>query len=110
MAVTPTRLAQWQPGVTEATVYTVPGTALRVIVTNIIVANVTTTGVALSLSIVPAGGTAGGANRLIPGTTIPANTVVPFDLSTVMNPGDFISAIAGAASSLTVTISGVVQT
>jgi hypothetical protein len=110
MALKPTRLAQFQPAVAETTYFTASAAALYVIVTNIIVANTAATGIALSLSIVPVGSIAGTANRLIPNVNIPAYTVVPFDLATVMNPGDFISTAAATGASLVVTISGVVAT
>lgn len=110
MPQTPKSLAQFVAGLAETTVYGPVPAATTVIVTNIIVANTTTAPVALSLSKVPSGGTAGAANRIIPGTTIPANTMVPIDLSMVLETGQFLSALAAAATSITVTISGVVIT
>lgn len=105
MAYTPKRLAQFVATASEATYYTVPATK-SAIVKNVIVANTSASDRTLSLSIVPSGGSAGNSNRIIPGTNIPAGAVVPFDMTQVMNAGDFISAIASAASSLTLTISG----
>lgn len=105
MAFTPKRLAQFVAATAETSHYTVPATTLAV-VKNVVVANTSTNPVTCSLSIVPAGNVAGVANRVIPGTTIPPGAVVPFDMTQVMAAGDFISAIASVAASLTVTISG----
>lgn len=107
MAFIPKRLAQSAPANTnETTVYTVPG-GLKTIVKNIIVANVTAVAANGSLSFVPNGGAVGDGNRLFKDMSIPANTAVTFDLSQVLNTGDFISIKVGTASALTVTVSGV---
>ena len=104
MAIIEKRLSQFAPDTSERTYYTVPaGTA--VILTNIVVANSSSSPVTLALSLVPAGGVPGNANRLIPGTTIPGNTMIPLDLSSVMAAGDFITAVAGGTG-LAVYISG----
>lgn len=105
MPFTPKRLAQFQAAAAETSHYTVPADTLAV-VKNIVVANTATVDVSLSLSIVPAGGVAGLQNRIVPGLVIPPLSVVPLDVTQVMAVGDFISAIASLASSLTVTISG----
>lgn len=101
----PIRLAQFSPTAVAATYYTVAA-GFYVVVKNIVVANSLTTAVTLQLSLVPSGGTAGLANRIIPGTAIPGLGTVALDLTQVMNAGDFISALAGSANALAVTISG----
>jgi hypothetical protein len=108
MATTPDQLCQFVAALAETTVYGPVAANQRVIVTNIIIANTSASPVALSLSAVPSGGAAGNANRIIPGTTIPANTMVPIDCALVLEAGGFLSALGGAANSITVTISGVV--
>ena len=108
MPITEKRLTQFAPDTSERTYYTTPlGSAT--IVANMLVANNAAVPVALFLSIVTAGGVPGNANRIVPGTTIPANTVVPFDLATVMAAGDFISAYAGATG-LSIYVSGTERT
>lgn len=104
---TETQLAQSNvASTTETTVYTVPGSTTTV-VKQIVVANVTAADVTTSLSLVPSGGSAGVTNRLYEQTTIPAYSTVTFDLSQVMDTGDFISIKQGTASGVTTTISGV---
>jgi hypothetical protein len=105
-AYTPVRFFTGQPSNAETTQYTVPG-ATSAILKEVNVANVTGGAVNFEMSLVPSGGAAGAANRLIPTVSIPANTVVTFTFYEVMNTGDFISTLAGASTSLTVKMSGV---
>lgn len=107
MAFTLTRLAQFVATTAEATYYTVPG-GQKAIVKNIVIANTSAATATLALSLVASGGTAGNANRILPTIAVPANSVIPFDLTQVMDAGGFISAIASANAALTVTISGLV--
>jgi hypothetical protein len=107
MPILAKKLTQFAPTTAELTYYTVPATT-AVIVTNILISNTSAVPVALSMSFVAAGSLAGTANRVVPGTTIPANTLVPIDLAAVLAAGDFISAVA-AATGLVVYISGTEQ-
>lgn len=107
MAYTPARLYQGQPGTTEGVIYTVPA-GQKVIVKQIVLANVTSSAATISISLVPSGGTAGNANRIVPGVGVNGNSVVVIDMAQVMNAGDFLSAVQGTAGAITVTISGVV--
>lgn len=104
MPITEKRLTQFAPVVAEMTYYTTPLNTAT-IVANMLVANNAAVPIALFLSIVTAGGAPGNANRVIPGTTIGPNQVVPFDLATVMAAGDFISAYA-SATGLAIYVSG----
>lgn len=104
---TETQLAQAATASTsETTIYTVPG-ATTTIVKQIIVANTTGSAANYSLSLVPSGGSAGASNRIIPTTSFPANSTTIFDLTQVMDTGDFISHLQGTSAAITVTISGV---
>lgn len=105
MAYTPVRLAQFVAGIADTTVFNAPGGFITII-KNILVANTSGVGAVFTLSLVPAGGTSGVGNRIIPSSSIPANTVVPFDLTQVMVENDFLSAFAGTGGVVTVTISG----
>jgi hypothetical protein len=102
----PKRLCQFVASVSETTYYTVPANTFA-IVKNIILANNNPGPVSANLSVVPTGGTAGYANRIVPGVSIPANSSITFDMSTVMASGDFISASATIGSVVAVTVSGV---
>lgn len=106
MANTPKRLYQGQPGTAETTLYTVPA-SVSTIIKEIILCNTTSTAATISISAVPSGGTAGVANRIIAGFSVAANDTKTVPLSTVLNTGDFLSALQGTASAITVTTSGV---
>jgi|SRR5439155_337982 len=116
MAYTPTRLYQGQPNGVETT--TTPGilsaavpSATTWIVKQVVLCNTsTTTAVSISLSVVPSGNTGGNANRIISGYSLAASQTTTFDLSIVMSTGDFMTAVASSASTITVTIAGVVIT
>jgi hypothetical protein len=105
---------QGQPGTSEAALTLRPfgATAVpsntKVILKQIILANTSSSSATVSISLVPSGGTAGAANRIVPNVSVSANSVVVIDLSQVMEPGDFLSAVQGTAGAITVNISGVV--
>lgn len=104
---TPRRLAQVRPSSTaETTIYTVPGAKLA-IVKQIMVANVLPGSITVAASVVPSAGAAGSANRLFPDTSLPPKSVLVFDLSQVMETGDFISVQTSAADGAVFTVSGV---
>lgn len=114
MAYSEERLYQGQPGTGETTLYTVPTTlnsvnVKRVQVTEIVVCNTTTNNAAISLSIVPSGGTAGAANRILATANVNGNTTQTMTLREVMYVGDFISGLQGISGAITVTISGMVK-
>jgi hypothetical protein len=100
------RLSQSQPGTGFATVYTAPAST-KTIVKEIVACNTTASPITFDLALVPNGGTAGPTNQIIFGHIIPANTTVSYTYSQVLATGAFISAKASAATSLTVTVSGV---
>jgi hypothetical protein len=103
----PKKIGQAYPVDTnELTVYTVPG-AVVTLVKQIIVANVTTAPVTASISFVPAAGSAGDSNRISKDISLVGNQVVVYDLSQVLNTGDFITVKASAGNSVVFTISGV---
>jgi subtilase family serine protease len=89
--------------------YTVPAGNTAVVKEIIVANNTGNNNATITLSIVPSGQTAGPLNRICAGKVVPANDVVVFALSTVMNAGDFISGLQGTNGALTVTISGVTQ-
>lgn len=106
MAVyTPARLYQGQPTASYATVYTATGKSA--IVKEIVVCNPTSGSVALDLSLVASGGTAGVSNNVIANAVIPPYTIVVYTMSQVLAPSGFISLKASTTTTLTVTISGV---
>lgn len=98
-------LYQGQPGTSSATVYTVPAST-NVKLESMILCNTTSTAATITMSVVPSGGTAGVTNRIMSGQPVAANSMVPFDIHAYMVTGDFIAALQGTSSAITVTISG----
>lgn len=105
MPLRPKRLSQHQPSTSETTRYTATGITYAIL-KEVVIANVTGGAVTFDMSLVPSGGTAGVANRLIPNASIDPYTTVIFKFSQVLEVGDFLSTKASAATSLTVSISG----
>jgi hypothetical protein len=107
MAVyTPIRLDQRQAAVADTTHYTVPA-AKSAIIKEIVFCNTTNGQVAVWASLCLTGATVGDANRVISNEIIPANSTVSFTFSQVLPTGGFVSCKAAAASSVTVTMTGV---
>lgn len=98
-------LYQGQPGTTVSTVYTVPAST-TVKLASVAICNTTGSSATLTLSVVPSGGTAGTGNRFMAAYTVRPNDTVIVDSAVYMNAGDFIAALQGTASALTITISG----
>lgn len=98
-------LYQGQPGTSVATVYTTPA-ATTVKITSVVLCNTTTAAATVTLSVVPNAGTAGASNRIAAGLNIAPGGTVTLDSPIYMNAGDFIAALQGTASAITVTISG----
>lgn len=95
--------------VAETTQYT--ATNVRAIVDKFTATNVTALAATIVVKIVPVGGTAATVNAITPVATplsIAANSTYLFPevVGQALNPGDFISTIAGTASALVIRISG----
>lgn len=95
------KLAQVQPGIAIATVYTVPaGTQTQI--THIVVTN--TTGVNRTIALYHDGSVA--ANNILPTSTVVAGGFAEFTGEVLMESGDTLQAIADAATALTLTVYG----
>lgn len=71
------------------------------------VTNTTGGGVAYTVNIVPSGSVAGAGNQVLSKTIAAGETYqCPEVVGQVLNPGDFISTLAGAAASLTILANG----
>ena len=70
--------------------------------------NTTAGAVTLSVNLVPSGGAAAAGNLIAPVVSIAAGTsyLCPEISGHILNAGDFVSTIAGAAASITIRISG----
>jgi len=107
MLTKPKVIYRGQPGAVEAKIYTVPeGNGNPILVKEIIITNTTAVAATITLSVVPAGGTAGVTNRIKVAEEIAASKSETIEVEIPMQIGDFISAVQGTAGSLTLTISG----
>lgn len=90
----------------QTTQYTASG--VRAIIDKATVTNTSAANVTLSVNIVPAAGTVGAANLIIKEKTLfPSETYTcPELVGQVLEPSDFVSTLAGAATSLTMRLSG----
>lgn len=90
----------------QTTQYT--ATNVKAIIDKATVTNTSANNVTLSVNLVTSGGSAGSANLIMDTRTIvPDETYLcPELVGQVLEPGSFISTIAGAATSLTMRISG----
>ena len=87
------------------TQYTVPAST-KCRVTELLACNAGTVDVTLTVHFVISGGSAGATNKVIAGLIIAVGQTVPFPLNTVLEAGDFISALAGAINSINLMGSG----
>lgn len=103
-AYEPKKLYRGQPGATATTLYTVP-VAKSCILKQVMVHNPTAGAVTIALNDVASGDTASDANQFFE-ALLAAGELVVLDLSDVLETGDFLSATASAAASITLIISG----
>lgn len=80
----------------------------RVIVDKFTATNVTAAAVTLGVNLVASGGAASDSNLIVDDKSIAAGETytLPEMVGQVMNAGDFISTIAGAAASIVIRVSG----
>ena len=105
--ITRTSIAQETLSITATTIYTGGTTIDNALITKALASNSTTTPATLTVNIVQSGGAVGSANEYIIEETIPANqSVVLYKLiGEQIDSGDFISAIASAASTISLRMS-----
>ena len=99
------RLYQGQPGTTVSTVYTTPAST-DVAVKTILLCNTTALVATVTVSVVPSGGTAGITNQVLSALSVAGNSTITVDTTIHMTSGDFLAALQGTASAVTVTVSG----
>jgi hypothetical protein len=93
----------------EATYYTGPANS-AVKISSARLTSTSGSAVTVSISLVKTGGTAGNSNRVLSSYSLAAGdgTDLPELKDAFLGPGDFISAIASSATSVTLVVSGVV--
>lgn len=107
MAVyTPKKLYTGQPATSAATIYTAPASTTTII-KNILICNTTASSATVTLNLVASGGSAAANNRILSTYSVNANDTVAIDLSGILATGDFISAVQGTSSAITLHITGV---
>lgn len=91
----------------ETTQYTTPA-ATRTILDKFTGTNTTAGAVTLTVKLVQSGGSAGVANTIVSAKSLAAGECYTFPeiVGHVLNPGDFLSTLAGAAASITIRASG----
>lgn len=88
------------------TIYTTPSNpATRTYVKDLTICNTTAGALNIFVSLVPSGGTAGAANALFYGNSIPANTTVQWTGSQIIEAGGTIQ-VKASGSGCTITATG----
>jgi len=102
--ITPTRLGQIALTTSYRTVYTVPAST-RTFLKDVDICNTNSTGVTVTLCLVPVGSTAGASTAIFYQATIPAYSTLQWTGSQIMNTGDTIQMLA-SATGVTATLTG----
>lgn len=102
--ISPIKIAQGGIGTTLSTLYTVPA-ASTLIIKDFDICNTTALVLTVTVYLVPSGGAAGTNNTIVPAYAIPANGMIQWAGTQVLNTGDSIQVIASATGS-TINISG----
>lgn len=91
----------------ETTQYTAP-TGTRTIIDKLTGTNTTGAAATLTIKLIASGGAAGAANTIVSAKTLAAGESYTFPevVGHVLNPGDFISTLAGTAAAITIRASG----
>ena len=91
----------------ETTQYTAPA-GVRTIIDKFTGTNTSGAAVTLTVKLVQSAGTPGVANTIVSARSLAVNECYTFPeiVGHVLNPGDFISTLAGAASAITIRASG----
>jgi hypothetical protein len=96
MATTTVAMTRTSAATTSTTLYTVPSTTAIAIVTNIVLANSATSASSATIAI--------DGKAIVPTVSIPANSVVGFDMKQVISANATPKTITGYASTTAVTI------
>lgn len=91
----------------ETTQYTAPA-GIRTIIDKFTGTNTTGVQATLTVKLVQNGGAAGAANTIVSAKTLQAGEAYTFPevVGHVLNPGDFVSTLAGTAAAITIRASG----
>ena len=92
------------------TYYTAPSNILKAIVKEMLFCNTSASPVTFTVSYVPSGGSSSASTTQFAAVTLQANETKIFGRTLVMNPGDFIQALASTGAVVSMNISGVERT
>lgn len=107
----PQVLVSQQLAATETTQYPCPSNSATKI-SNAVLTNTSGSAVTVSISLVKSGGTAGNSNRILYSYSLASNDSLSLNdvlKDSLLGPGDFISAIASAATSVAFVMTGTVS-
>jgi hypothetical protein len=102
--ITPVKLGQAAMTTGYVTLYTTPANT-RTFVKDLDIINTSAASIGIYVSLVPSGGTAGTSNALFYNTQLPANTIVQWAGSQILNAGDTIQ-VKASTTGCTITVSG----
>lgn len=96
-----------QAAAVETTQYTTPA-GTRTIIDKFTGTNTTGSPATLTVKLIQSGGAAGAANTIVSAKTLQAGEAYTFPevVGHVLNPGDFISTLAGTAAAISIRASG----
>ena len=107
-AATPKRMVDpIQLGTSASATLYAPTSGVIGVIKEIVLSNPTANAATVSVFLVPSGGTAGNSTAIIPGITLSGNSFGTFPFSQVIGSSDALKASASAATTITMTVSGV---
>lgn len=89
-----------------AVLYTVTAPKTKGVVKQILVANTSGSSATITVHVVPAAGNPSTANKIIPEISVSANSTITLDVTQVLTVGESIQALASAAASINLMVSG----
>jgi len=95
MSATPKLFARGAIPTTDTTVYTVPD-GVSGMVKDFDICNTTGSDLTVSVYLIPSGESVADESLLVPNVTIPANSMLQWTGTQLMDSGDFVSVIASA--------------
>jgi hypothetical protein len=93
-------------GTSASTLYTATAPVTNAVVKQLLISNYGASSAAVTVYLVPSGGTPGTGNVVVPAVAISANSTITLDITQVLNTGGFISALASTSSAINIMISG----
>lgn len=106
MALSAKPLSQNQLTASMVTQYTVPASTVTRL-TELFITNTDSVAHTVQICLVPSAGSAGAANAILWNYSVGANGMVPLGINQFLSAGQFIAALASAASFVNLRVSGI---